>query len=246
VWTLGRNDTLVTFWAGQQEFRGMEPPRRLLMWRNLRRVYEERWRVMMAAQLCGSDALRPAFLALLAASPLSDLLYPVRQDPPLGLMRHAPLLRIPEVARAVAHTYLALGVPLVGAPLGHSLLGALVEHADHPGKPKRHEDLRTALGFVARLRLYTLLPLYISGRAPDPAEASAPHRAIYAGPTGPQGLGRWGEAGYASIEWALPVEGGRESPPLDDFESRRLCPDGACIGVLGDDGRCKVCGQLAP
>ena len=27
-----------------------------------------------------------------------------------------------------------------------------------------------------------------------------------------------------------------------DLTSRRLCPDGACIGVIGPDGRCKVCG----
>jgi hypothetical protein len=26
---------------------------------------------------------------------------------------------------------------------------------------------------------------------------------------------------------------------------RRLCPDGACIGVVGDDGRCRVCGRSA-
>jgi len=26
---------------------------------------------------------------------------------------------------------------------------------------------------------------------------------------------------------------------------RRLCPDGACVGVIGDDGRCKVCGRSA-
>jgi hypothetical protein len=26
---------------------------------------------------------------------------------------------------------------------------------------------------------------------------------------------------------------------------RRLCPDGACIGVIGDDGRCHVCGRAA-
>jgi hypothetical protein len=25
--------------------------------------------------------------------------------------------------------------------------------------------------------------------------------------------------------------------------SRKLCPDGACVGVIGADGRCKVCGQ---
>jgi hypothetical protein len=26
---------------------------------------------------------------------------------------------------------------------------------------------------------------------------------------------------------------------------RRLCPDGACVGVLGADGRCSVCGRAA-
>ena len=26
---------------------------------------------------------------------------------------------------------------------------------------------------------------------------------------------------------------------------RRLCPDGACVGVIGEDGRCKVCGRSA-
>ena len=26
---------------------------------------------------------------------------------------------------------------------------------------------------------------------------------------------------------------------------RRLCPDGACIGVIGTDGRCRVCGRTA-
>lgn len=28
----------------------------------------------------------------------------------------------------------------------------------------------------------------------------------------------------------------------DDFEERQLCRDGGCIGVIGDDGRCRVCG----
>ncbi|HRI51532.1 MAG TPA: hypothetical protein PLW65_15240 [Pseudomonadota bacterium] len=36
--------------------------------------------------------------------------------------------------------------------------------------------------------------------------------------------------------------------PLDtdgefEPEQRALCPDGACLGVLDDSGRCKVCGQ---
>lgn len=29
-----------------------------------------------------------------------------------------------------------------------------------------------------------------------------------------------------------------------DPEARRLCGDPACIGVVGDDGRCKECGRI--
>jgi hypothetical protein len=28
-----------------------------------------------------------------------------------------------------------------------------------------------------------------------------------------------------------------------DPSARRLCSDGSCIGVIGPEGRCKVCGQ---
>ncbi|MCX5880498.1 MAG: hypothetical protein NTU74_01375 [Deltaproteobacteria bacterium] len=31
-----------------------------------------------------------------------------------------------------------------------------------------------------------------------------------------------------------------------DWENRRLCSDDSCIGVIGDDGRCRVCGRLDP
>jgi hypothetical protein len=31
----------------------------------------------------------------------------------------------------------------------------------------------------------------------------------------------------------------------DDWDNRRLCPDGNCIGVIGPDGRCKECGRRA-
>jgi len=29
-----------------------------------------------------------------------------------------------------------------------------------------------------------------------------------------------------------------------DLENRSLCPDGACIGVIGPDGKCKICGRV--
>jgi hypothetical protein len=28
-----------------------------------------------------------------------------------------------------------------------------------------------------------------------------------------------------------------------EWTDREVCPDGACIGVIGDDGTCKVCGR---
>ena len=38
-----------------------------------------------------------------------------------------------------------------------------------------------------------------------------------------------------TVLFSAPMSDGKFDP------HRRLCPDGACIGVIGDDGRCKVC-----
>jgi hypothetical protein len=36
-----------------------------------------------------------------------------------------------------------------------------------------------------------------------------------------------------------------DTPEADlDWENRRLCSDDSCIGVIGADGRCRVCGLL--
>jgi hypothetical protein len=40
----------------------------------------------------------------------------------------------------------------------------------------------------------------------------------------------------------LPADA-REAGGFDP--KRKLCPDGSCVGVIGADGRCKVCGQGA-
>ena len=31
--------------------------------------------------------------------------------------------------------------------------------------------------------------------------------------------------------------------PAFDEDERELCPDDACIGLIGDDGRCRECGR---
>lgn len=33
---------------------------------------------------------------------------------------------------------------------------------------------------------------------------------------------------------------------MSEWDQRLLCPDGGCVGVIGDDGLCKVCGRAAP
>jgi hypothetical protein len=50
-----------------------------------------------------------------------------------------------------------------------------------------------------------------------------------------------GEASFAADGGADQAvgDGARFDP------ARRLCPDGACLGVLGSDGRCPVCGRTA-
>jgi hypothetical protein len=35
----------------------------------------------------------------------------------------------------------------------------------------------------------------------------------------------------------------RPGEDIIDFAARELCPDGSCIGLIGADGRCKVCGK---
>jgi hypothetical protein len=34
--------------------------------------------------------------------------------------------------------------------------------------------------------------------------------------------------------------------PAFDVDARRLCPDDTCTGLIGPDGRCKVCGAVSP
>jgi hypothetical protein len=33
---------------------------------------------------------------------------------------------------------------------------------------------------------------------------------------------------------------------MSDWDLRLLCPDGACTGVIGSDGTCRICGKVSP
>lgn len=46
-----------------------------------------------------------------------------------------------------------------------------------------------------------------------------------------------------TVETGEAVEPVHVSEEDGDWENRRLCSDGDCIGVIGPDGRCKECGK---
>src|SRR3954454_6594457 len=33
---------------------------------------------------------------------------------------------------------------------------------------------------------------------------------------------------------------------MTNWDQRQLCPDGGCVGLIGPEGTCKVCGRAAP
>jgi hypothetical protein len=33
---------------------------------------------------------------------------------------------------------------------------------------------------------------------------------------------------------------------VDEWDHREVCPDGSCVGVIGPEGRCKVCDRVSP
>lgn len=40
-------------------------------------------------------------------------------------------------------------------------------------------------------------------------------------------------------------DGDEEEAEQEEWVERKLCPDGGCVGVIGDDGKCKTCGRSA-
>lgn len=122
---LGRNDVRVTFWAGRQEFHGAEPPGRLLAWRNLRRVQEERWRVNCFSEAAAHPLGGGVVRALLDGSPLTDLLHPMRSEPRFDLGRARAVLVEPPVCRLVAYQLLEQGLERVGGTVSQAILSEL-------------------------------------------------------------------------------------------------------------------------
>lgn len=102
---LSRIDTHVSWWVGSADFRGSEPPGRLLAWPKLRRVQESQQSVLLGdmppAGADWAEEWRTLLGHWLAASPLTDLATLDREKPPfawrgstLGLLATDPGLTL--------------------------------------------------------------------------------------------------------------------------------------------------------
>lgn len=156
LFDLGRDDVRVSFWVGKREFRGAEPPARLLKWPDLRRVREERWRVTVVSEAMADPLMRPIVTALLAASPLTDLLEPARLEPRFDLLPLARWLKQPAIARAVADRWLGGGLAQLAGAFVTALL-ALYNDKD----ARARAAARTATAFACHVQLLSL-----AGRRP--------------------------------------------------------------------------------
>lgn len=152
LFDLGRDDVRVSFWAGKREFRGAEPPPRLLKWADVRRVREERWRITVAGEAMADPLYKPIVAALLASSPLTDLFEPARLEPRFDLLHLARWLRQPSLARAVADRWLSAGLPQVAGAYTAALM-ALYNEKD----TRARLAARTATSFAAHVQLLHLL-----------------------------------------------------------------------------------------
>ncbi|MCA9669922.1 MAG: hypothetical protein KC503_30210 [Myxococcales bacterium] len=164
--SLTRTDTELRFWVGRRFYSGQRPPARLLAWRGVRRVRENRSvvRVLSSNMLPAQQELSAL---LMATSPLTELYTPLRDFPPFTSSLAFIVLHHKLVSRAVAHRYLELGVERVAPVLARDFW----RHVEHPLDVRRMDE-RTRRYLLCGLRDFANAPL----RVPDDTDRAADAR----------------------------------------------------------------------
>jgi hypothetical protein len=127
LFAVHRRDTAVSWWVGSSTFRGKEPPKRLFLWPEVRRVNVERAErgLMELLDHGGPAEHAPAFAIvvsqLLRATPLTDFATCGREAPPFVWTRETLAMVRTPVARTLALRAVALASSdLVDAALGRA------------------------------------------------------------------------------------------------------------------------------
>jgi hypothetical protein len=229
---LGRSDTLVSWWTGKAHFVGQTPPARLLAWSGVRRVRQDVTRASFADLLTAPD-VTAITAALMRRSPITALIAPPVNGPPLHWEDAVFLLRDAELARAIAYATLT-------APSGEiaaiARLAASFEQLVE--RTPAVADVRAVAGFLVHLAGLQLL-----GATDDKHTALA--LALAPGHARPRGLVTYAAlpAALAAIAPELAVPLGIDGEPV---WSRRWDVERALVGdALGDAVIAGVADRLA-
>jgi len=147
---LERRDTTVSWWVGSRSFAGARPPARLLAWRKLRRVEEHVKTVpifeMPRADRRWASRWSEVLRALLAATPLTDLVAADRRAPPFAFTGATLGLVRTHVGRFIALR------ALERAPDPDAVARALLKAADEIDEPTGKAK-KLVRAFVSEIRV---------------------------------------------------------------------------------------------
>jgi len=131
-----RKDATVSWWTGSHEYRGEEPPARLLAWPELRRVSVARADRGLTELVTHGGVLplaqrwNDALARLLRSTPLTDLATCAREAPPFAWSPESLALVRSPVARTLALRAVAMGSDdATDAALGHATRALLSARA---------------------------------------------------------------------------------------------------------------------
>ncbi len=146
-----RRDHTVRFWLGRRTFVGRRPPARILALPRLRGVKIDTVRRGWLRDVGVHTAARPAFIALMEASPLGEALDPLRLDPPPSWGRLLSVLKFPVLCRLVAGRSVEIGVGKVGDALADALYRFSSLQDTAGPVPASPQAVAFALAFLAHI-----------------------------------------------------------------------------------------------
>lgn len=149
LFELSRIDTKLTWWTGSASFLGQTPPGRLMAWRSVRRVRSE---TEMADfdELLGTSEVAPMLGSLLRRSPLTRILSPSKEGPPLVWEDAVFLLRDAELARAIAYRAIGKAEPADVAGIPARLAAAYEQMLE---RQPAEADVRAVTAFLIHLNV---------------------------------------------------------------------------------------------
>jgi hypothetical protein len=212
---IARSDRTVHFWVGRRTFVGRVPPRRLTALPKLRNVRVDLVRRAWLREIGIPGPGRAAFLALNIASPLGEALDPLRLDPPMSWSRILPVLRFPELCRAVAGRALELGVRQSGEAFADALFRFASMQEPPGGLRVTADGVRFAIRFLAHLVWLDVLFAPASAAGSSSPSASSPFSSSFSSPSSSSSSSSsWSPSAFSPLSADSTADAGLDLPTV--------------------------------